>query len=305
MQKVFFLICVSIFLPLVANAQTIQEYDVAATVGSITFVPSEIHAGEQTRIYGSIVNVGRKDISGYVGFYQGVILLGKPQPFSLKANGVPEEFWVDWVPTEGTYNVMMTVIETEPADQNPGNNVSITRMLTITKRPPPVSLAPIPPSQVAPPSQSLSSPISPPSKKQEPLTPTDKGITPPQQKSSDKKVVVTPIQPIVPQKKSDQASKIALKHFILPGTTTTLGQATTTPARAPFAEAFSNEFTKSVGLFQSESPTSSTPTLQAEDPAPVVQPKDSSSSSGIMVGGIIAVLLFLIGLLFLKKSKPE
>lgn len=295
MKKLFLFALLSIFIPLTVHAQTTQDYDVAATVGSITFVPLEIHSGEQTRIYGSIVNVGRKDISGYIGFYQGVILLGKPQPFSLKANGVPEEFWVDWVPTEGVYNIMMTVIETDPADQNPGNNVAITRMMTITKRPPPVPLAPSAPPQVLP--QVAPAPaVVIPTEKKETIAPSDKITTVPQKKLEEKKFNVPKPTP-----------KVALKHFTIPSvaSTTPLQAASSTPVATPLAAAFSMEFTKSVGLFKSEESATSTSILQVEKPEPVAQGKDSSSSSGVLVGAIIAVLLFLIGLLFLKKSKPE
>ncbi|MEK7122916.1 MAG: hypothetical protein AAB855_03610 [Patescibacteria group bacterium] len=121
------------------------EYDVAINSDAVTFVPSAIFVGEPVRIYASIMNLGAKDITGYVGFYQGPGLLAAPHPFSLKANSVTEDVWIDWTPAEGRYNIMIK-IDTVPSDQNPSNNVYLTSMMSISKRPPP----PPPPPQPEP-----------------------------------------------------------------------------------------------------------------------------------------------------------
>ncbi|MDO8490153.1 MAG: hypothetical protein Q7S47_01930 [bacterium] len=129
----------SLFLALSPFPVSAQQYSYDAVVrqGSITFSRSDLYAGEPVRVYGNIINLGIQDIAGTVTFYQGAIPLGNPLPFSLRAQSASEDFWVDWTPTEGTYNIMMGISSTNPEDQNPSNNTAVTSVMTITKRPSP------------------------------------------------------------------------------------------------------------------------------------------------------------------------
>jgi len=160
MRKIIFLTSIFslLFLPLSAFAEQLQ-YDVAITTGSVSFSPAQFYVGDTVRIYANITNMGSKDITGGVTFYQGPSALAAPSPFSLKANGVTEDVWIDWTPVEGTYNIMVK-IETNTPDQNSSNNVYVTPMMTITKRPPPppppvvqTALPTASAQQTAPPSQ--------------------------------------------------------------------------------------------------------------------------------------------------------
>lgn len=135
-------------------------YDAAVRQGSITFSQSNLFANEGVRIYGNLVNLGIQDIAGMVTFYQGAKPLGDPQPFSLRAQSASEDFWVDWTPTEGTYNVMMSISLTSPRDQNVSNNTAVTSQMTIVKRPPPPPPPPPPvPAPILQPVQQVSPPI--------------------------------------------------------------------------------------------------------------------------------------------------
>lgn len=289
-----------------AHAEGQYDYDIAASIGSITFVPSEIHAEESIRIYGTIVNVGRKDISGYVAFYQGVILLDKPQPFSLKANGVPEEIWIDWTPTEGTYNVMMTLVQTTPQDQNPGNNVTMTRMLTVTKRPPPVVVVPPPP----PPAPAASQPSQAQKPVPTPSTPVSEKQNPVPVKPSESIVKQQPTSPLSVKEKIE-TPKVAINHFPLPE----VGKkppvvskniplsASSTIGTVPLPVEISEELKKNVAILTAPKEQ------QVEIPEATVNqgseiPQEEKSSFRLLlIGGIIAIGLFLIGLLLLKRSR--
>ncbi len=136
MRRFFSLLalCAFVMPTLVFAAQA--DVDVTITPGTPVFSPSEIYAGETIRIYANIMNVGKTDVAGEVGFYQGPNLLDTPRPFSLRANGASEDVWIDWVPVVGTYNILLKV-ETDRPDQNPTNNVYVTPMMAIIKRPPP------------------------------------------------------------------------------------------------------------------------------------------------------------------------
>lgn len=122
-------------------------YDAAVRQGSITFSRADLFADEVVRIYGNLINLGTQDVAGMVTFYQGSIPLGDPQLFSLRAQSASEDFWVDWMPSAGTYNIMMSISSTNPQDQNLSNNIAVTPLMTIAKRPPP---PPPPPPTPAP-----------------------------------------------------------------------------------------------------------------------------------------------------------
>ncbi len=124
------------------------DADAGVQPGSIIFSESQLFAGEQVRIYATIVNSGVKDVRGVAQFYQGAIALGEARPFSAKAQSVPAFIWTDWRPAEGTYNISVSIIGTEPEDQNTSNNIAVTPLMTIAKRLPPPPPAPLPtPSQ--------------------------------------------------------------------------------------------------------------------------------------------------------------
>lgn len=137
-----------ITVPTVLFAQSV-DFDAGVRPGSITFSTDRLYAGEPVRIYGNLVNLGAKDISGAVGFFAGTTQLGS-QFFSLKAQSASEDFWVDWTPIEGTYNISMTIILTTPDDQNFSNNTAVTALLSVGKRPlPPPPIQPQPQPQQA------------------------------------------------------------------------------------------------------------------------------------------------------------
>lgn len=131
-----FVVAASVFIAPLPSDATPFEVDVSLSPGSVLFVPRDIYVGEPVRIYANIANLGSKDVTGQVGFYQGPNLLAPPHPFSLRADSVTEDVWIDWTPTEGRYNIMVKADTTIP-DQSPSNNAFLTPMMLVGKRPPP------------------------------------------------------------------------------------------------------------------------------------------------------------------------
>ncbi|MBI4250541.1 hypothetical protein HY622_03050 [Candidatus Uhrbacteria bacterium] len=303
MRFAIFLLTLFLFLSSVlpADAQQKYDYDVAATIGSISFVPPQIKAGEPLRIYGTIVNVGNNDLTGYVGFYQGTLMIGEPQLFSLKANGVPEEIWVDWVPPEGTYNIMMTVLQTKPDDQNPSNNVSLTPMLTVRKPLPPVVPMPEPSS----PAVSSSAPATPsgsaPKIKDEPVAVPSTTIQKPAiLQESKPKTVVLPSAPII--KTKPKATKdITTLDVQAEATSSTSTTATGTSIVAPLFAQYSEEF-KKVAVQQSERIGDEVSTSEPEVTDKTFVEEENVSNRFLMIGSSVAVAFLLVGLIFLKRS---
>lgn len=303
-----FYILFFVFCSLPVHAQQRYDYDVASTVGSISFVPPQIKAGEPLRIYGTIVNVGNQDLTGHVGFYQGTFLIGDPQPFSLKANGVPEEVWVDWTPPEGTYNIMMTILQTKPEDQNPSNNVSLTPLLTVRKTsPPPVQVQNEPPPTMITSVSATSSATQHSdqvSKKDESVV--DSSTVPQKQlipKTAVRSKLVSPslapvpvaVKPTSPTKNDPTIDIQARKA------TNTEMMATTTSAVEPLAQQYSEQLRKlteqQIEVIDYENPPQKTD-IQ-EDGA---ISDEGASNRFIMIGSSVAVAFLLIGLIFLKRS---
>ncbi|HCB55421.1 hypothetical protein A2239_04575 [Candidatus Uhrbacteria bacterium RIFOXYA2_FULL_40_9] len=90
----------------------------------------EFIAGDQVRIYARVFNVGDIDVSGYVLFYQGSVPIGRSQAISVRANGSPEEVYVDFIVPTGTFNIRAVLQGTDPVDTNSSNDTAITGVYT-------------------------------------------------------------------------------------------------------------------------------------------------------------------------------
>lgn len=103
--------------------------DLSIDADSISF-SDRLVAGTTLRIYASVQNVGEEDVQGYVSFYQGTIPIGDSQVISVRAGGVPEEVYVDFVVPQGDFNVRAIIKGTDPSDGNSANDVAITKLFT-------------------------------------------------------------------------------------------------------------------------------------------------------------------------------
>ena len=121
-MRYFLSILTMLILPTIVLARA----DLQIFQADIRFSKTPLIAGDQARIYATVHNVGDEDVSGYVTFYQGATLVGSSQVISLLANGNPEEVYVDFVVPSGEFNIQAQVEGTEPADEFPDNDVTIT-----------------------------------------------------------------------------------------------------------------------------------------------------------------------------------
>lgn len=103
--------------------------DLSITQSDISFSVDEFIAGDTVRIYATVTNVGDEDVSGYISFYQGSVLIGDSQVISLISGGSPEEVYVDFVVPSSKFNIQATIRGTDPTDLNEANNVTITQFI--------------------------------------------------------------------------------------------------------------------------------------------------------------------------------
>lgn len=113
--------------------------DIGFTGGTqdIFFSKEKLVAGEPIRIYASVHNFSNTDIVAQVTFYQGSMLIGEPQTVSLRANGLSDEVFVDWTVPQSSFNIVAEVKAQNPRDENPSNDIALTRLFTPEPSPPP------------------------------------------------------------------------------------------------------------------------------------------------------------------------
>jgi len=125
----FFLAVLSFlfFSPFLAQAESV---DLSIVQSSISFSKETLITGDTVRIYAVVKNVGTDDVSGYVNFAQGSLPIGDSQVISLRAGGLPEEVYVDFVVPSGTFNIRAEIRGTDPPDSNNSNDSTITQLIT-------------------------------------------------------------------------------------------------------------------------------------------------------------------------------
>lgn len=122
----------------------INTYDLAVYSADIYLSKDDVYVGDSVRVYARIHNLGTKDVSSYVYFYQGNQLIGESQYVSSVAGGENEEVWVDnWVPTQGSYNIRVKIDKTllvnnvatggkdEYVDQDTSNNEALSKLIYV------------------------------------------------------------------------------------------------------------------------------------------------------------------------------
>jgi len=128
MKKLLFcvVIAVSFFLPSFVYASNV-DLSLEGN-NTISFSESTLYAGETIRIYARVRNVGDTDASASVMFYQGGIIIGQSQAVSLRANGNPDDVYVDFTVPNGTFNIRAVLQGSSPQDMNPVNDATQTAL---------------------------------------------------------------------------------------------------------------------------------------------------------------------------------
>lgn len=128
-RKLFsvFLLGLMVGLPLRVQASTV---DLSLDDNSISFSESTLYAGDSIRIYAKVRNVGDADVSAYVLFYQGGMLVGASQPVSTRAGGNPDDVYVDFTVPTGSFNIRAVIQGSSPQDVNPANDAAQTPLYT-------------------------------------------------------------------------------------------------------------------------------------------------------------------------------
>ncbi len=103
--------------------------DLSIDQSSISF-SGDLIAGSTVRVYAQVKNVGDVDVDGYVTFYQGSSAIGQSQIISVRADGSPEEIYVDFVVPSTVFNIRAVIGGTDPTDSNASNDETMTKLTT-------------------------------------------------------------------------------------------------------------------------------------------------------------------------------
>ena len=121
MKKI--LIFVLLLLLFVAG-NSLAKADLSLTVSDITFSEETALAGEKTRIFARVFNLGDEDVYGFVVFAVDGKAIGEPQAISVKV-GTYDDVFIDWIFEKGSYAVGAEIVGTRPLDENIDNNTVV------------------------------------------------------------------------------------------------------------------------------------------------------------------------------------
>lgn len=122
----FLVLLALLAMPFSAHAATA---DLALLSDAISF-SDELISGSQVRVYAQVTNIGDQDVSGYVTFFQGSLPIGDSQVISVRAGGVPEEVYVDFIVPSGSFNIRAEIRGTDPSDESSDNDSAFTPLQT-------------------------------------------------------------------------------------------------------------------------------------------------------------------------------
>lgn len=125
-MKRLFLLGLFLLIPAAARAATV---DLGISSSTILF-SDDLVAGSTIRIYAEVTNLGDTDVAGYVSFFQGTVPIDDSQVISVRAGGLSEEVYVDFVVPNGEFNIRAEIRGTDPTDQNSANDAAMTKLYT-------------------------------------------------------------------------------------------------------------------------------------------------------------------------------
>lgn len=108
-------------IALVAPFPVFSAGDLVLSDANVRLSTNTLLEGRLIRIYASVVNVGDKDLRGFVRFYDGNKQISADQPISVVA-GKDDAVFIDWEPDNGDHNLRVVLVPFEPQADNPNNN---------------------------------------------------------------------------------------------------------------------------------------------------------------------------------------
>jgi len=120
----YFILCLAIsgMVFFAGPGDSLAKADLSLNISDITFSSGEPLAGEKTRIFARVFNLGDEDVCGFVIFSINGKAVGEPQAISVRASTYDDVF-VDWIFEKGNYDIGAGIIGTQPQDEKEDNNL--------------------------------------------------------------------------------------------------------------------------------------------------------------------------------------
>lgn len=103
---------------------SLAKTDLSLTASDVTFSAKTALAGEKTRIFARVFNLGDEDAYGFVIFTVDNEIIGEPQAISVKV-GTYDDVFIDWVFGKGNHAIGAGIAGTQPQEENIDNNAVI------------------------------------------------------------------------------------------------------------------------------------------------------------------------------------
>jgi hypothetical protein len=136
MRKViaFFSVIALLIFPTITKAAS-YTYDLGIASKDISFSApiDKLVENQKVRIYAAVKNYGDKDVEASVIFFNGATIIDESQIISVRADGLADEVYVDWVIPSGKFNIMASIKNPQPKDENSANDQAITTLITPLK----------------------------------------------------------------------------------------------------------------------------------------------------------------------------
>ncbi len=96
----------------------LANINISLNDSDVTLSKEVLFAGDTTKIFARLNNLGDEDVLGYVIFSDNNKQIGAPQSISIR-NGTYDDVFVDWKVTGGDHKIELTVFDTNSSNQNP------------------------------------------------------------------------------------------------------------------------------------------------------------------------------------------
>ena len=101
------------------------DYDLSIRASDIEFSKSTIIVKDKVRIYAVVRNIGNNDMSGYITFFRGTIIVANPQQIQVRP-GKTIDVYADLIVPENPFSIQVKIQGTDPKDQNSENDIATT-----------------------------------------------------------------------------------------------------------------------------------------------------------------------------------
>jgi hypothetical protein len=129
MKKILLILLVLLFPITLAAQDKAADLGLSQTDILFSVARDQLVKDQPVQIYAKIHNHGQRDATGQVVFYSNDVQIGEAQPVSVRAGGLADEVFVDWIVPAESFEVKVVITNINPSDEKPANNQAKTGLI--------------------------------------------------------------------------------------------------------------------------------------------------------------------------------